>query len=310
MFININTLAMKRIILFSLLSGMLAMPLIAQVLETEAGLKKVKTELPGGWQRGGLISVAFSQASFSNWAAGGKNSISGTGLLSLFADFREQKLAWNNSFDFGYGLMKQGADDMVKTDDKIDLMSKVGMKANEKWFYTGLFNFRSQLMPGYKYPNTTDKISDFLAPAYLVAALGMDYKGVENLSLFAAPLTGRLTIVNNEKLSSAGAFGVNPGEKVRSEFGGYVRSSYKKDINERFGFQTKLDLFSNYLKNPQNIDINWEAMALLKATKFITLSLSTNLLYDDDIIITDKDGKKGPRTQFKEVFGIGLSYKF
>ncbi|MDP2424004.1 MAG: hypothetical protein U1C46_08045 [Bacteroidales bacterium] len=81
-------------------------------------------------------------------------------------------------------------------------------------------------------------------------------------------------------------------------------------LAENITIQTKIDLFSNDLNKPQNVDVSWEALLLMKATEFITLSLTTQLIYDDDIMIVDKDGKKGPRTQFKEVLGVGLSYMF
>ncbi len=307
---------MKKPLTTLIIAIFIATSASAQVLETEAGLKKVKTDLPQGWQKGGLFSLGFSQVSLSNWAAGGQNSISGNGLLSLFANFGKGTLASNNTLDLGYGMMKQGKGSTIKTDDKLDFMSKIGMKASETWFYSGLVNFRTQMTKGFKSPTDNTVISTFLAPAYLLGAIGMDYKGIENLSLFLAPFTGRITIVNDDKLSKAGAFGVDPGKKSRSEVGGYVRAAYKKDLIENISLQTKADFFSNFLNNPQNIDVNWETLILMKVNKFITVSLATHLIYDDDIMIgvdSNNDGtidKTGPRTQFKEVLGVGLSYKF
>ncbi|HRY99858.1 MAG TPA: hypothetical protein P5550_12450, partial [Bacteroidales bacterium] len=107
-----------------------------------------------------------------------------------------------------------------------------------------------------------------------------------------------------------GAYGVDPGENLRSEFGGFVKVAFKTDLMENVNFQTKADFFSNYLNNPQNIDVNWEVLIAMKVNKFITANLSTQLLYDDDINIVDKNGDIGPRTQFKEIFGIGFAYKF
>lgn len=307
---------MKRTITTIAMATLLVVAASAQVLETEAGLKKVKTDLDPGWQKGGLFSLAFSQVSLSNWAAGGQNSISGNGFVSLYANYGKGTLAWNNTLDLGYGMLKQGKGSTIKTDDKLDFMSKAGLKASENWLYTGLVNFKTQLTEGYKSPTDKTVISAFLAPAYLLGAIGMDYKGVENLSLFMAPITGRITIVNDDKLSAAGAFGVTPGNKSRSEFGGYIRAAYKKDLMQNISFQTKADFFSNYLKNPQNIDVNWETLILMKVNKFITVSLATHLIYDDDVMInidSNNDGTidmTGPRTQFKEVLGVGLSYKF
>jgi hypothetical protein len=103
---------------------------------------------------------------------------------------------------------------------------------------------------------------------------------------------------------------------MRYEFGGYVRLFFKKDLMKNVNLQTKLDLFSNYLHNPQNIDINWEVLISMKVNKYITATINTQLLYDDDVMIAvDENGdgtpdSSGPRTQFKEVIGVGFSYKF
>ncbi len=144
------------------------------------------------------------------------------------------------------------------------------------------------MRPGYKYPDTEHKISDIFAPAYLLLALGMDYKPTPYFSAFIAPLTAKFTFVNDNVLSAAGAFGVTPGEKTRSEIGGYVRAIYtrndfKNEFLKNVGFTTKIDLFSNYAENPQNIDISWETLIALKVNKFISVNFNTHLLYDDNI---------------------------
>ncbi|MBE0663829.1 MAG: DUF3078 domain-containing protein [Bacteroidales bacterium] len=284
----------------------------AQVTDAEAALKNVKEELPDGWQKGGLFSVGFNQVSLTNWAAGGQNSLSGNSLFNLFADYKKESLIWNTSLDLGYGLMKQGKDQVIKTDDKIDLLSKVGLKATEHWFYAGLLNFKTQMTPGYNYPNDSVIISKFLAPGYLLGALGMDYVPNENFTMFLAPLTGKITFVNDQALADLGSFGVDPGKKSRTEFGGYIRALYKRDITENITFQTKADFFSNYLDEPQNIDVNWETLLLVKAGRFITISFATHLIYDADILFNvNEDGTGGEsKVQFKQLLGVGLSYKF
>jgi hypothetical protein len=204
---------------------------------------------------------------------------------------------------------------MNKTDDKIDFTSKFGLKAADKLYYAALVNFKTQLTNGYNYPNDSVKISGFMAPGYLLVALGLDYKPNDNLAVFFAPLTLKLTFVSDDVLANAGAFGVDPGDNLKSEFGGYLRTSLKKDLMENVTIQTKLDLFSNYIHNPQNIDVSWETLLSMKVNKFISATLSTHLLYDDDITITDNkdDGTTKTyksRVQFKEVLAIGFSVKF
>lgn len=280
------------------------------------------------WKRGGLVGLNFTQVSLSNWSAGGQNSISGIAQFNYFANYNDGVHSWDNTIDLAYGLTQNGDESAIKSEDKIDLSSKYGRHAFNHWNYSFLVGFKSQFAPGYNYPNDSVKISDFLSPAYITIALGMDYKPNENFSVLIAPVTGRIIIVNDQDLADAGAFGVDAaeynvlgvktkdGENLRFEFGALLKAAYKKDILENVNLGTKLELFSNYLDNPQNIDVNWEVLIAMKVNKFLTATLSTQLIYDDNTIINidkNQDGiieESGPRTQFKEVLGIGLAYKF
>jgi hypothetical protein len=271
-----------------------------------------------GWNKSGVFSLNMSQASFTNWAAGGQNSVALNGLLNFTANYKMGKSAWDNALTVGYGKMIQKGNDLgwVKTDDRIDFQSKYGHKATDKWFYSGLMSFRTQMDNGYNYPDTENRISALLAPAYLLFSLGMDYKPNPQFSMFLSPLTSKNTIVMDDELSAMGAFGVDPGKKFRPELGAYANIAYKKDeIVKNVNFLTKLDLFTNYLKNPQNIDVSWEALLVLKVNQFLSATVNTQLLYDDDVLIKVDEGSEGEpvmgkRVQFKEVIGVGFTYKF
>jgi hypothetical protein len=281
------------------------------------------------WVVGGLVSLNFSQVTLSNWAAGGQSSISAAGIVNLHANLKKNKSTWDNNLDLGYGLIKQGDADLIKSDDKIDLTSKYGRYAFKNWYYSALLNFKSQFDKGYNEPGDSLKISDFLAPAYVLFAIGMDHKPNDHFSFFISPVTAKFTYVNDQLLADAGAFGVDPaeydtsnqkitdGERLRTEVGGYLKMVYNKaDLIKNVGFQTRLELFSSYTNNPQNIDVLWETILDFKINDFLSANIATTLIYDDDIDIeidNNNDGvidKKGPRTQFKEVFGLGISYKF
>lgn len=273
---------------------------------------KAQTDSITHWKFGGAGTLNFSQVSLSNWAAGGQNSLATNGLVNLFAKYAKGNINWDNTLDLGYGIIKQGDAKFIKSDDKVDLSSKFGQKALDKWYYTALLNFKTQMDDGFNYPNDSVVISTLLAPGYLLYSLGMDYKPNDKFTLFVSPATGKTTIVLDDTLSARGAFGVEPGDKSRTEIGGFVKFAYKQNLMQNISFETKIDLFSNYLKNPQNIDVNWEALLVMKVNKYIVTTLNTVVLYDDDIdiLVDEKTGKKGPRVQFKELFGLGLSYKF
>jgi len=321
---------MKKIILLFLITA--SIDTFSQNVEKENNLRTQDNDTVLGWKKGGLISIGLSQTSLTNWVAGGQSSVSINSMASLFAHKKTKKALWENYLDLGYGLLHQGKkNNWIKTDDRLEFTTKYGYKIKKSLYFAALGNFKTQFTNGYNYPDDSTIISRFMAPGYLLGAIGIDYKPNDNFSLFIAPLTSKTTFVNDQKLADAGAFGVEKarydsvagiymlvehGNKVRSEFGGYLRMFYKKEIMKNVTFQTKLDLFSNYLNNPQNIDINWETLISLKVNKYISASIATQLIYDNDIMIgVDNNGngiidEVGPRTQFKQVLNVGFSYKF
>jgi hypothetical protein len=286
------------------------------------------------WRLGGFFGVNFNQVGLTNWAAGGENSFSVAGIFSGTANYKKGTISWDNSLDLGYGLLKSGDSPFRKNEDKIDLNSKLGALAKGKFYYSALLNARSQFANGFNFPNDSVIVSRFAAPAFITIALGMDYKPNDFFSLFVSPATGKFTIVNDQRLADLGSFGVKAaeysltdsslltnGRKIRAEFGASLRAQYKQDVTKYLNISTTLSLFNNYTdpkpENRGNVDINWETLITIKAGKLLTTSIYTNLIYDHDINIPTYqkiNGEKvqvgqGPKTQFKEVIGVGISYK-
>lgn len=292
------------------------------------------TDTTKRWTKGGVGGINFSQSSFTNWAAGGENALSATALMTVFANYKKDKTSWDNTLDMAYGMLQSGKAPLRKNEDKIDFSSKYGRYAfYDHWYYSALVNFKSQFDVGYNLPDDSTVVSHFMAPGYLIGALGMDYKSTDNtFSAFISPLTSKTTFVNNQRLADAGAYGVEKAEydtiagvytktkdglRIRSEFGGYVKMVFKKDIVKNVNLATKLELFTNYLDRPQNIDVNWEVLIGMKVNKYLSASISTQMIYDNDIPVPVErtvDGittkGTGPRLQFKEVLAVGFSYKF
>jgi hypothetical protein len=322
---------------YSMILFFLGISLISsgQVTELEKTLRAQRSDTTLGWKKGGITAFNLSQTSLTNWASGGQNSMSLNGQFNGYANFKSNTNIWDNSLDLGYGLLRQNKrDGYMKTDDKIDFVSKFGRKAYKNWYYSALLSFKTQMTPGYNYPNDSVKISDWLAPAYFMTAIGLDYKPDAYFSMFVAPVTAKITMVNDQALANQGAYGVekakydsqghllSKGLRSRSEFGGYLRliytrNDFKSEFLKNLSFTSKLDLFSNYLHHPQNIDVSWENILAMKVNKYIVVTFNTHLIYDDDIKTgtdTNNDGKMdkfgGPNIQFKEILGVGLSYKF
>jgi hypothetical protein len=292
---------MKKMYLFGLY---LAIPFILSSQEADT--------VESFWSREGMVSLNVSQVSFRNWSAGGINSVSYNSFLNYKANYKRDRISWENSLDLAYGILNQADQKAIKSDDKIDFSSKFGRSLTEKLLYSALISFRSQFADGYNKPADEEIISTFMAPAYLVMSLGMDYQPNNKLTFFLSPLTGKTTFVLNETLSNAGAFGVDPGKKTKSEFGGFFKAAFQTDLLENVSLQTKLDLFSNYLDKPKNWDVNWDTQILLKVNQYISGNVFTQLIYDEDILLENEDapGTSSPKIQFKQLLGLGFSYKF
>lgn len=270
------------------------------------------------WKKGGLSSLGVSQSSFTNWAAGGISNVNVTSLVSLYANRKLAESNWENNLDLGFGLQKIDGADYRKSEDRIELNSKYGRKISDKLNYSLLLNFRSQFAQGFNYTDTSIVyVSNFLAPSFTTLSAGLDYRPTEALSIYFAPITGKLTTVMDDKLSNLGSYGVEVGKKVRFEFGSLASIKYQKIFKNNIQMKSKLDLFGNF-KNIQAVDINWENIFAFQVTKLLNVSLTTTLLYDQDILIAKNvEQSPGvfaienkPRTQFKQVFSLGVTYKF
>lgn len=268
------------------------------------------------WSLEGLTTLNFSQVALSNWNGGGQSALSGTSLVNAKLQYKGERTVFENTLNLAFGIQRLDQLKTMKTDDKLEFLSSYGRQAFGKWYYTTTAAFRSQFAPGYNYPNDSVVISRFLAPGYVQIAIGLENKVNDCLAIFISPLTAKYTIVRDDSLSAQGAFGVDPGKQLREEYGASARVIFNCQLAENISYSTQLDLFSNYAEKPGNVDVNWTNLLSFKVNRFITTSISTSLVYDDDVTIkVDKNGDgvlevNGPRTQFKEVFNFGLQYKF
>ncbi|MEI9910011.1 MAG: DUF3078 domain-containing protein [Bacteroidota bacterium] len=242
--------------------------------------------LPKAWRTGGLYSLNLAQGSLSNWAAGGEDfSLALNSLVSLYGFYKKGKKSWDNTFDFNLGYVKTTSLGSRKNDDRFDLLSKYGHSISNKVSISGLINLRSQLFKGYTYSNSVKTFSSaFLSPGYLLLSAGLDYKPNKDLSIFFSPVTARWVIVRDTALSNKGYYGVTPGKKSNFEFGAFASISYLKEINKVLTYKARLDLFSNYRHNPQNIDLNMTNAFNAKISKVLSATWALDLIYDDDII--------------------------
>ncbi len=263
------------------------------------------------WRKGGLYSLNISQGSLSNWAAGGEDfSLALNSLVSLYGFYKKDKHSWDNTFDFNLGYVKTTSLGSRKNDDRFDLLSKYGYAVSNKLSVSGLFNLRSQIFKGYTYPGNIKTFSSaFMAPGYLLLSAGMDYKPNKNLSIFFSPATARWVIVRDTALANKGLYGVTPGKKSILEFGAFASVNYLKEFNKVLTYKARLDLFSNYRHNPQDIDLYMTNALSVKISKVLSATWGLDLIYDDDAKLFGPN-KTSPALQVKSLVGIGLLVKF
>ena len=283
------------------------------------------------WTHGGFVGLNVSQSHFSNWTAGGQDNVNGLGTFKYNMNYLNGKSKWDNTLDLALGYSYFDFDKKpIKTDDRINLSSLYGYDVvKDKLYATANLNFQTQFADGYKYDtDSTNRISTFLAPAYLTVGLGAQYTPTKWFSLNLAPASGRLTIVNDQELADAGAFGVKGalidpvtgeilehGSKFRMELGAQLIANVNYEIFKNVVFSSKLIVFYDYLQDREfnalskkygcRLDFDWDNALVLKVNDWLNCNISARLVYDEDIIPIEGDSF----LQFKEVLSVGISYK-
>lgn len=273
------------------------------------------------WKKAGSVGFNIANVGLSNWAAGGVSSLSLGTVVNLSANYAKGLHSWNNSILFAYGVMRQGGSSAIfkKTDDNLLISSQYGrsMSSTSKWSWVAGGSFRTQVANGYLFApdplnagkETSTKISGFLAPAYFVLNTGISYTVKDVFTATLSPLAYRLTIVNDDVLSRAGAFGVVAGEKTRSQAGWSFSSTFKKEVLKNVTFQNVVNLFGDYARLGVVV-VNWETLLVMKVNKYINTTFGTQLIYDHDVNVTREDGTIGQAVQFKNVLNVGVAVAF
>lgn len=272
------------------------------------------------WKLESVYGFNATQSTFVHWVSGGQNNVSALAFINATGNYKKDNSSWRNELRLALGGIRffqtSGPQqvNVQKTDDVINLSSKYGYEIKKKWYITALGDFRTQFLDGFANPLTdTVAASTFMAPAFSIFALGIDFIPNKDFSILMAPVTGKFTFVRDQRLSDIGAFGVTPGSTFRPEVGAYIKLRWRKELMKNVEMITRAEFFSNYLQNPQNIDVNLETMLTFKVNQVFSAMLQLNVLYDDDIKVPVRDVNNieylAPRTQFRQIMGIGVQYR-
>ncbi len=263
--------------------------------------QETATDTTKHWTRKGVFTFLVNQSSFSNWQAGGQNNFAGNVGINYDFNYKNGDWNWDNKIILAYGLTKIKGADTQKTDDRIELNSLLGKKASGEWFYSAFFNFKTQMDTGLDPATQTVKISHFFSPAYFQFGPGMLWKKSDNLKVNFAPATSKLIMVHDHFTEFGSSFGVEQGETTRYELGAAVNGYYKFNLMENVSVENTLNFYSNYLEDPQNVDIDYQLNIVMKINKFLSTNFAFQTIYDDNAF-------RGFQT--KQIIGLGLNYGF
>jgi hypothetical protein len=265
--------------------------------------KELKPLEKDGWRKAGTFIINVNQGALRNWAGGGEqNTLGFTSLLNYNINHRKGKITWNNYFDIALGFQNASSfGQFRKVDDRIDITSKYGYQFSRQWYAALLVNFNSQALVGYNYTDTVNtKISNFLSPGKILLSGGIDFRPDKSFSIFVSPITTRFVLKTDDDFYVIDKYGVAANHRSITELGAFATAKYTKKFTHWAFYTGRLDLFSNYDRNPENVDLFFTNLVTMKFNKWLATNISVDMVYDDDIL---------KKTQLKEILGIGLTVK-
>ncbi|MEN9929526.1 MAG: hypothetical protein RLZZ231_1447 [Bacteroidota bacterium] len=281
------------------------------------------------WKSKNSIGIDLNEMAFMNWSAGGNSSVSGLLKGNFVRRYSDEKIKWNNELIIRYGVNMQDGLGLRKTDDALQFNSTFGHRKDSlsNWYTSAKLNFNTQFTDGYAYPNTEIAISKPFAPAYFFLGIGTEYVNKDKkIVLYLSPLTSKSTLVLDQRLADQGAFGVVKavydsngnlllhGRKSKNELGVLVTAMHKKEVMKNVMLENRLSLYSDYINNFGNIDVDWQLQMDLLVNKYVKANIGLHLLYDDDIKAKEQiNGEQvivGPKLQLKQALGVGFVYNF
>ena len=252
------------------------------------------------WTKGGTFTFLLNQSAFENWVAGGVSSVSGTIGVNYDFNYLKDDWSWDNKIIASFGITKIKDQDIQKSDDRLEWNSVIGKKITGNWYYSAFLNFKTQFTDDLD--SDTEGPTKLFSPRFFQIGPGMLWKKSDNLKVNLAPATTKLVVVDKDlTLPNAAYFGVEEGKSVRFEFGTSVGAYYKFDLMKNISMENILNLYSNYLEDSQNIDLDYTMNLVMNVNKYISTNLAFQTIYDDNAF-------QGLQT--RQVFGLGINYSF
>jgi hypothetical protein len=282
------------------------------------------------WKYRTESSFILNQSAMSNWVKGGDGSISTALDITGYADYNNPKLklSSNNFARLNFGYIATGKEGFTKNLDLIETNFKLNHVAFGKVYFSAIMLFKTQIARGFNYSktatgkDTSNLVSKFMNPGILTIGLGFDYKPNKTTSINFSPLSYKGTFVTDTVRIDQTQYGIAKNKKSLNEPGVSFMINNEFKYKEMISVINRLQLFTNYIHNPQNVDVDWEMIATAHLNWFTDVRFNTHLIFDDDtktaeqnkngqtILLPDGTEKKTARIQFKELLGFSVSFKF
>lgn len=269
-------------------------------------------ERPNFWKFKGTFSLQFTQNYFSeNWYKGGDNNYTLLTSVLLEAKYDDQRrITWENRLDMRLGFVATKADtchNYITNNDKLNLYSKLGVKAAKSWFYAASLEANTQFLPGYRV-NDKRTWSKFCAPLDFYASLGMDFKPAlkngNELSVALLPLSYKFRYIRADDENIHKSYKMVD-ESFHQDFGAKVEVNAKLKLAKDFLWKCRCYYFTSYKYAEAELENSFQ----YKFSRYISAELFTLWRFDDNRSPDFYDRNLG-YFQFKEYCTLGLTYNF
>jgi hypothetical protein len=278
---------------------LLLLPLLLSSLISIGQESKKDTIPEQQWKIHGRFDFIFNQSSFTNWSSGGENTVAGNININYDFNYKKKNINWDSRILSAYGSSYVSEKGYRKTDDRFEFNSILGIKINNYWFTSFIGNFKTQFTKGYDYKQDPEVlVSNYLSPAYLTFGPGLLWKKSDDFNFNIALATARYTFVDD---FFSGQYGVKEGRNTAFSLGFNISGYYKFTLMTNIEMENILTIYSDYLADVGNIDIDYQTNIRFKVNKHIKMHMTFHTIIDDNA---------SSRIQFRQLFGLGLNYSF
>jgi Protein of unknown function (DUF3078) len=278
---------------------------VANTASASLSAKQGAADTLDGWHKGGTIAINVNEAGQNDYwsqVKGGNTSAIGIkGIIDYHFNKKAGKINWLNSFRGRYGgassttyTTATATTPAVKTkipflknDDYFNFTSIYGKEFRKNWSYAAFLSIESQF----------DYIMN---PGYIKVGPTFLYKPSNHFNLVLSPLMANITTKFTPSYKNIAAFGVDSGKTAAFGVGAFAQATLNYDLAKGINYKSVASAYSNYLKNPGNVILDWSNLFTFTVNKYIGATVTFNTRYNDLEI---------KHLQTQHSIGIGLSYK-